>query len=227
MKTFFCEATKLFTIKKTAVVFAAIFTVCFLFGIAEKSLTASNPPADFAAFTEMNRGFIIVKILYPIMISYLVNIIITGEYESGLTKNFLIFGIRRAEYLLCKIIIVILCAFFVIIIIYISLMITYLTVWKGAVNFISADNYLQTAAAVIPVISATALISVTQNSFTKAVFVSIGTLLISFTFDSVIGENIITPTSFMSFGNLLGGTLYSIILLIPSIIIFKNKDIWQ
>jgi ABC-type transport system involved in multi-copper enzyme maturation permease subunit len=225
IKMLIWEGKKYFTIKTILLFSLSVFILSFIFGTVEKSLTAGNPPVDFAAFIEMNRTFILIKIIFPVMISYLVNIMFAGEYESGLMKNFLIYKGSRTAYLLCKIVIAMLCAVFTIIIILLSLMINYKAVWGGELQ--SVPGLIKTAFEVFPIVSATALVSVISSSFTHSVFISTGMIFLSFSIDSVIGENIITPTSFMSFGNLFMACIYGVLLLFPTIIIFNIKDIWQ
>jgi ABC-type transport system involved in multi-copper enzyme maturation permease subunit len=229
------EAKKIFTLRNVIVCIFGLLFVCFICAFIENNIiensNTSTGISNQHQFMEFNITFVLVKVLFPIFIAFITAVIITGEYESGLMKNFLTNGIKRGRYLFCKIIIANICAVLTALMIMFSLSLAYAVLWRTSFN-ISLQTvilYLAAGVSAIPIIAALSFISVLSDNFMKTIFISSGGVFLSLSLDSVIGENIITPTSFLSFikpENSLFAVIYSIPYVIIAILIFKRKNIW-
>jgi hypothetical protein len=240
LRTLRGEAKKSFTIKNSLIFSVSLLISCLLVSITEKNIADNSliPVGinNFTVFMEFNVTFLLVKILFPIIIACITAASITGEYESGMTKNFLLTGIRRTDYIVSKILILMVCAVLTAIMIMLFLSVSFAAIWRmniGASEIYKITVlYLRVGVSVFPIIAVVSLISINFNNFLTTIFISVGLIFLSFSLDSVIGESYLTPTSFLSGINDTPASLtffaviYAIPLIIITVLLFNRKNIW-
>jgi hypothetical protein len=239
-RTLFGEAKKLFTIKNTLLFFASLILCCLFVSFTEKNIADNSliPVGieNYSDFMEFNAAFLLVKILFPMSLACITAALITGEYESGMTKNFLLTGIKRTHYIISKIILLMVFAVLFAAMILLFLSLSFPAIWR--MNFTASEIYnaailyIRAGISTFPIIAVVSLISVNVDNFFKSIFISIGMLFLSFSLDSVIGKNCLTPTSFLSGinDNPARFTFFALIYTMPfifvAVFIFNRKNIW-
>jgi ABC-type transport system involved in multi-copper enzyme maturation permease subunit len=240
LRTLRGEARKLFTVNKIlifslSVIISCLF-VCFVEkNIADNSLTPVGIE-NYTDFMEFNITFLLVKILFPLSVACLTASSITGEYESGMTKNFLLTGIIRTDYIIGKIIILMFFCIVTALLILLFLSVSYPIIWQMNIRASEIYNiailYIRVGISAFPIIAVSSLISVCVDNFLKTVFISVGLIFLSVSLDSVIGKNYLTPTSFLSGINdtpasfTFVAIVYAIPFFVITVLSFNRKNIW-
>jgi hypothetical protein len=234
------EATKLFTVNKVLIFSLSLIISCLLISFVEKNIADNSlTPVginNYTDFMEFNITFLLVKILFPLSVVCVTASSITSEYESGMTKNFLLTGIRRTDYIISKILILMIFSVVIALLILLFLSLSYPLIWKTNVHTSEIGNvfisYIRVGISVFPIIAVVSLISVNVDNFLKTIFISVGLIFLSLSLDSVIGKNYLTPTSFLSGINDNSASfsfialVYAISFIVITVFSFNQKNIW-
>nr|WP_302638209.1 ABC transporter permease [uncultured Clostridium sp.] len=196
-------------------------------------------------FLKYNLTFILVKILTPVLLIIITASVIADDYSSGVMKFFLISKIDKKDVIVGKILYLIIITLINTLAMFIIVSIVGGILAQDFSNIFSSEYikvlnaYMITAFGMLPIVLATAVISLMVDNFNQSIGISISVLIVSLMIDS-INSNIlgITPTSLISYGYKLVGDIsnkimiiavilscsYILLLTLSSIKIFNKKD---
>jgi|GEM_PF-6117334 len=219
------------------------FITCFFITFIEKTLFENTADAfSYLEFLNFNSTFMLVKIIFPVLMIFIVSNVFSSDYSDGTLKYFLLSDISKNKIYFGKIIFIMSISILTILVIFWGLNISFVVFFKDVIIIehclIALSAYFLIGIGVIPIVLITIIISFFISDFIKTNFISIGFLILSLVTDGLFEGKFYSPTGFISNANLyfekfidissycIMIAFYTLLLNIVILMIFNKKDFW-